>query len=645
MKSQQFLNPFENLPYDRKIGLQTERLFIEEIKLEMTRTAQSSVSGCLAYLHLDELPYLRDHRGTEVEKEISKQITALLLDQARPFDLIGRDKEGHFTLLLPQTDTHTAQRQLKIISDHIVQHLFMVNGEPIRLTPAIGFVPFSAVTTLDQLREYALAALYEAVTRLDLQPVCYHTSMATTWKQVVVQAKQQARWQVRLSQYLRSMSQITLVHIVAFGTPFILYTTSVTAGMDITPVVYIVVVLALLITAYFIWLEGFFALRPLVPPREPATAYPPASAIIAAYLPNEASTIIETVKAFLRISYPAPFQVILAYNTPRELPVERLLQEIARRDPRFLPLRVRHSTSKAQNVNAALAHVCGEFVGIFDADHHPEPDSYTRAWRWLSNGYDVVQGHCVIRNGNESWVARLVTVEFEAIYAVSHLGRNRLHDFGLFGGSNGYWKTNLLRQTLMRDFMLTEDIDASMRVVKAGYKIASDPWLLSRELAPATLKALWNQRMRWAQGWFQVSLKHLWSGLRSPKLSLRQKLGLLHLLGWREVYPWISVQMVPLLAFWTWRYGGVQHLHWFIPICVLTTLFTLSTGPGQTVFAYLLAVPEIRNHKGWFLFYLFISSFFYTGLKNLIAVVAQIKEFMRERDWKVTPRSTLTKDI
>jgi hypothetical protein len=29
---------------------------------------------------------------------------------------------------------------------------------------------------------------------------------------------------------------------------------------------------------------------------------------------------------------------------------------------------------------AALSHVRGEFVGIFDADHEPEPDCFRRAW-------------------------------------------------------------------------------------------------------------------------------------------------------------------------------------------------------------------------------------------------------------------------
>src|SRR5690606_34625966 len=139
--------------------------------------------------------------------------------------------------------------------------------------------------------------------------------------------------------------------------------------------------------------------------------------------------------------------------------------------PDFIPVRVPGSSSKAQNVNAALGLVTGAFVGVFDADHRPDPGSFERAWRWIDSGVDVVQGHCVIRNGDASAVSRTVAVEFEQLYAVSHRGRQLLHGFGVFGGSNGFWRTELIRTVRMSPAMLTEDIDASLRAVRAGARI------------------------------------------------------------------------------------------------------------------------------------------------------------------------------
>jgi hypothetical protein len=189
----------------------------------------------------------------------------------------------------------------------------------------------------------------------------------------------------------------------------------------------------------------------------------------------------------------------------------------------------------------------------------------------------------------------------------------------------------------MHSFMLTEDIDSSMRVVSAGYKICADPGLVSEELAPVTIHSFWNQRMRWAQGWFQVSRKHLLVAMRSKNLSVRQKAGMVHLLWWREVYPWLSLQMWPIIAFWVWRYGSVHKVDWLVPFYVLTTLFTLSVGPGQVLFGYLNAAPQIRRHRSWFWHFVFWAPL-YSELKNVIARVAQVKELMGDRHWKVTPR-------
>jgi cellulose synthase/poly-beta-1,6-N-acetylglucosamine synthase-like glycosyltransferase len=174
--------------------------------------------------------------------------------------------------------------------------------------------------------------------------------------------------------------------------------------------------------------------------------------------------------------------------------------------------------------------------------------------------------------------------------------------------------------------------------VEAGYRIGNDPLLITRELSPTSLKALWNQRMRWAQGWFQVSLKHVFAGWRSPHLGLRQKLGFSFLLGWRELYPWLSVQMVPIIAFYSVKAGGPGNLDWFVALFVLTTLFTVTVGPMSLLFAYWNSEESIKQRKAWFWAYLLVATVFYTEFKNVIARVAQIKEAMGEKAWKVTPR-------
>ncbi|MBL8078469.1 MAG: response regulator [Anaerolineales bacterium] len=631
--------PNELIIKDIKTGLLTPRMFNDMVSKELFRSKTTDADGYLAYLALSELHLLSERLGKSVEAEIWKQTARILETALRPLDVIGWGEDGFLGFILPETNEAEARKFLSALAKNIMNHRFTIGNESLRMTPSFGYVDLRSAETLKEVNDHALTALDLSTRDLDLRPLKYDSKMGSLAerKKTVEHSTGQQRL-ARIRELLNLPIQILLTLTVGAILPFFLYTWLDSIGRDISSYAYLAITAALVITALLIWVEGYLASRAIDPPVQPKTPYPPASAIIAAYLPNEAPTILETVESFLEINYPASLQIILAYNTPHDLPIENDLRRIAERDHRFKLLRIQHSTSKAQNVNKALTEVTGKFVGIFDADHKPKADSFMRAWRWLSQGNDVVQGHCVVRNGSASWISRLIAVEFEAIYAVSHPGRAILHKFGIFGGSNGFWRTDLLRKTRMHGSMLTEDIDSSIRVMTSGAKIISDPRLISRELAPTTIKALWNQRLRWAQGWLQVSMKHLWKALRSKNLSARQKFGLLWLLGWREIYPWISMQMFPIILFWIVKYGGVDKINWLVPIFVMTTLFTLSVAPGQVFFSYKLGDPEIRKHKKWFYYYLIVGSIFYVEFKNTIARVAQVKELFRERHWKVTPR-------
>ena len=630
--------PLDDYLYDPRTGLLSEQRFLAEATREAERARRSGRAGGLALFDVAERRTVRARLGPRAVDELDLQLTAQLAEGAPPLELCGRDRDGRFLLLAPETDENALASRLLALAERVARSRLTVTGEVIRITPLVGWVPWDITdgphTSAADLLKRADTALAEAARHLDLRPVRWHPGL--------LPIAPKPPWTVSLARMLVPPStavQIAATLLIGLVLPFFVYVALAAAGFDITGAMFIVVVVALMVTATLIWTEGLLALSYRPPPATPAAPYPPATAIIATYLPNEAATILETVRAFLRLNYPAPLQIIVAYNTPRPLPVEEDLRALAAHDPRLSPYQVAGSTSKAQNVNAALSLASGEMVGVFDADHHPHPDAFLRAWRHLSRGYQVVQGHCVIRNGSTSLITETVAVEFETIYAVSHPGRTRLHGFGLFGGSNGYWRADALARTRMRGSMLTEDIDSSIRVVRDGGAIACDPGLLSRELAPTTMRDLWNQRMRWAQGWFQVSVRHLGPCLRSPVLSVRQKLGMFALLGWREVYPWLSLQVFPLLAFFIYEAGGVGNVDWTVPVLILTAVFTLSVGPGQTLFAWRLAAPELRRHRRWFWLYLVVASLAYTEFKNTIARVAQLKELTGQRRWVVTPRA------
>lgn len=531
-------------------------------------------------------------------------------------------------LIVPHHTAATAERALGRARARVAGRRFSAGTEMLLVTPLVGFVE-SAKGDNPAARRHAIKALDAAVLRLDLVPVGWTPS-----RRIAAGDKTGL-----LSGRYRLPAQLVGTYAVALGVPYVVYTVlgRLNAVHSAITAVYVTVTLALLATALSIYAESFAALDPPRPPDEPASAAPSATAIIAAYLPNEAATIVETVRVFLSLDYEPGLQVILAYNTPVDLPVELELALLEARNERFVMFKCEGSTSKAQNINAALSVVTGEVVGIFDADHHPAVGSFERAWRWLSHGYGVVQGHCVIRNGANSWVSRTVAVEFESIYALSHPGRAQMHGFGIFGGSNGYWRADLLREVRLRGTMLTEDIDSSLRVNLRGARIANDPGLISRELAPTRLSVLTGQRLRWAQGWSQVSLKYLWSALSSSRLGMRQKLGTLVLLGWRELYPWLTLQMIPLVVY-VLAHPTSTPFNWFVPLLMLSTIITFAVGPVQALLSYVVAVPELRAHRRWFVTYGLFNAFLYVEYKNALARVAHVKHLLGEEVWRVTER-------
>jgi cellulose synthase/poly-beta-1,6-N-acetylglucosamine synthase-like glycosyltransferase/CheY-like chemotaxis protein len=626
--------PLDQLREDRPSGLLSLKTFLVEVEAERQRVIRMGHPAIVAHVRLKELPDLHGRHGAPVDVALARQVGEFMAARLRSLDLAARTPDGDFLLLLTGRTPTEARRELHDLSRILVNQAFNTEKSVVRVTPMVGYSQLTKRQNAQLVLDQASIALEFAIPHLDLEPVLFQSEMLE-----LDPKPHHALPLVGFLERLRLPVQLVATFAIGWGLPFLFYMSTASSSVDISGIIYLALVAMLFITATLIWVEGVLSLKRIDPPLEPQSPYPQASAIIAAYLPNEAATIVETVEGFLKQDYPGPLQVILAYNTPRDLAIEEQLRAISVRDPRFVMLRVKDSHSKAQNVNAALSVATGVFTGIFDADHHPDMGSFARAWRWLSNKADVVQGRCLIRNGKASWVAKMVAVEFEQIYAVSHPGRARMHGFGIFGGSNGYWKTDLLRQTRMHGFMMTEDIDSSLRVLEQGGCIITDPWLISRELAPLTFRCLVHQRLRWAQGWLQASVRDIWPMMRSKKLTVQQKLGAFHLLAWREVFPWIAMQMVPLIAFWSIRAGGIFKLDWLIPIFVFFTLFIMATGPGQLLFTWNNADPEIKKNKGWFWSYLIMSMFMFAALKNILARVAVIKEVLKERAWRITSRN------
>jgi cellulose synthase/poly-beta-1,6-N-acetylglucosamine synthase-like glycosyltransferase len=228
----------------------------------------------------------------------------------------------------------------------------------------------------------------------------------------------------------------------------------------------------------------------------------------------------------------------------------------------------------------------------------------------------------------------MIAVEFECTYGVCHAARSLFVDTGIFGGSNGYWKADVLRETRFDPTMLTEDIDATSRALLAGYRILNDRSIVSTELAPTDLSSFWHQRQRWAQGWLEVSLKFQTGFWKSRHLSIFQKVYWTYLLLYRELYPIISLQIYPILLSLLLIQGHIGLTsHWYL---WGTAIVTFASGPYQTAAAAKNAFAR-HHYLRWFGYAFFV--FFFTLFKAMISLVAMYDHLLGRADWVVTRRS------
>lgn len=394
---------------------------------------------------------------------------------------------------------------------------------------------------------------------------------------------------------------------------------------------------AFLITSIGVAIETLAGARRVHAPLRPITP-PSLSVVVAAYLPNEQHIIVETLRHLLRTTQMPShrLQIVLAYNTPSALDLEQVLRQIGETSARILPLRVNGSRSKAENIVAALPHLTGEMTVVLDADHHPAPDAATRAWRWLGQGYDIVQGRCVVRNAVDSLLTRLVAIEFEQMYGVSHQGRSMLADTAIFAGTNGWWRTSVLRKIGMDPRMLTEDIESAARSIEAGCRLVHDRSVVSTELATHTWRAWWNQRLRWAQGWLQVTMRHQAALLHTPHLNGLQRLYWWYMLTWGALFPVMATTAFSVLIADVAAGNGLGVLT--DPYLVLATAVTIAVQLLVTLVTWKVASPAGRAAgRSWFLVYA-LATPLYGALKNAVSLTGLLREAAALGEWVVTAR-------
>jgi len=238
--------------------------------------------------------------------------------------------------------------------------------------------------------------------------------------------------------------------------------------------------------------------------------WPTYSVLIPLY--REAAIVQQLIWAIERIDYPSDRLEVMLLLEADDEETRRAVQNTPCPSfvhPVIVPDGFPRTKPRALNVGLALA--AGELLCVFDAEDVPEPDQLKLAAMMFAEAEpDVLclQARLAIDNGPDGWLARMLAIEYAALYDVIKSG---LAGAGLpvpLGGtSNHFRRSSLIRLGGWDAWNVTEDADLGLRIARARGRVVELPSTTFEE-APICLGGWLQQRRRWLKGWMQTCLTH-----------------------------------------------------------------------------------------------------------------------------------------
>jgi poly-beta-1,6-N-acetyl-D-glucosamine synthase len=239
---------------------------------------------------------------------------------------------------------------------------------------------------------------------------------------------------------------------------------------------------------------------------------PPISVLIPCF--NEEENAEETITHALALDYPE--LEVIAINDGSRDGTAAVLERLAARHPRLRVIHLAENQGKAVALRTGALLARHELLVCIDGDALLD----RHAAHWLVRHFvedprvAAVTGNPRIRN-RSTILGRVQVGEFSCI--VGTIKRAQM-TFGRIFTVSGvitafrrlavhqvdYWSTDAL----------TEDIDITWKLYRAGWEVRFEPRALTWILMPETLRGLWKQRLRWATGGAQTLLKNLDAWLR-----------------------------------------------------------------------------------------------------------------------------------
>ncbi|MCI0393327.1 MAG: glycosyltransferase [Chloroflexi bacterium] len=396
--------------------------------------------------------------------------------------------------------------------------------------------------------------------------------------------------------------------------------------------------LAVLLTVYFAYevLDVMCRIRwrrLFLPFTGPNDYWPKVSIHVPAHAePTE--MVIETLSALHKLDYPN-YEVIMVDDNTNEDELWRPVLDFCHQAGFKVFHLQNYPGFKSGALNFALSQTApdAEIVVVVDADYVVEPNFLRETVPYFHNPrVAFVQTPQSFRNSDDNLFARRSTLAQRFFFEISMRSRNEYNAI-IFCGTMGLIRKRALERIGGWDeWCITEDAEASLRLLSRGYQSIYINRAFGHGLLPTTFESTKKQRFRWAFGGMQI-LRRYWRQLmpwteQPAGLTRRQRLAyLMGLLSWvndllvliftgfllltsaafalgyslpvRQLAEWIL--LVPVLSIVTgmlrvaWAMRLATGCSWREGFGAFTTMLALSWTVAQA------CLSALRHDKGVFL--------------------------------------------
>ena len=224
---------------------------------------------------------------------------------------------------------------------------------------------------------------------------------------------------------------------------------------------------------------------------------------------NEEILCRRTVETALQVDYPN--LTVIAVNDCSKDNTAAVLDELDSIHKNLIVIHQIVNQGKASGLIAAAERSTDEYLICIDGDTVIDP----HAVHWMVRHFvenpkvGAVTGNPRISNRNKV-VSRVQVGEYSTMFGMIKRTQNLTGSlYTLSGVIAGYRKTAIKDIGYWTHDAMTEDIDVSWKMQRAGWCLKYEPHSLVWCLQPESLKGLWKQRIRWAVGGAQVFCKNL----------------------------------------------------------------------------------------------------------------------------------------